>query len=383
LVRQRPFDLVLMDHMMPVMDGVAATRAVRRMDEERCRTLPVVALTAGAVSGMREMFLENGFNDVLAKPIDIGKLDAVLKQWIPVGKRLKAPPDGTSENAFREPLHALPPLVRSGQGPTASFDADARPCPPQSSSARSGQSPGVMPYTAEESYPHLYADAGRRQEFARADEHGKERAPLYAPPEPSLPTIAGVDTALGLTRIGGSQRRYLQLLAVFRPDAEACLARIAEQPDETSLPAFTTQAHAVKSALANIGADGLSKEAALLEKAGKEADMPLIRKTLPVFREELAALAARVGEALAPDSAPAADVAEEPDPDVAGHLEALRDALETVDIDAADAALARLQTLSLPAALRDAVTETAEHMLTADFDKAAETVAGLLGRKRR
>ncbi|MDR2668913.1 MAG: transporter substrate-binding domain-containing protein, partial [Desulfovibrio sp.] len=224
LVRQRPFDLVLMDHMMPVMDGVAATHAVRRMDEERCRTLPVVALTAGDVSGMREMFLENGFNDVLAKPIDIGKLDAVLKQWIPVGKRFKAPPDGTSENAFGEPLPALPPLVRSGQGPAASFDAGAGPPPPQSSSVRSGQSPDAMPYTTEAPYPQLRADAGRRQGFIRAGEYGKERAPLYAPPEPPLPTIAGVDTALGLARIGGSQSRYLQLLAVFRSDAEACLA---------------------------------------------------------------------------------------------------------------------------------------------------------------
>ncbi|MDR2668505.1 MAG: transporter substrate-binding domain-containing protein, partial [Desulfovibrio sp.] len=62
LVRARPFDLVLMDHMMPEMDGVEATKAFRAMDEERCRTMPVVALTANAVSGMKEMFLANGFN---------------------------------------------------------------------------------------------------------------------------------------------------------------------------------------------------------------------------------------------------------------------------------------------------------------------------------
>ncbi|MDR2604357.1 MAG: transporter substrate-binding domain-containing protein [Desulfovibrio sp.] len=93
LVRARPFDLVLMDHMMPEMDGVEATKAFRAMDEERCRTMPVVALTANAVSGMREMFLANGFDDFLSKPVDVLKLDAVLTQWIPAGKRLPASPE--------------------------------------------------------------------------------------------------------------------------------------------------------------------------------------------------------------------------------------------------------------------------------------------------
>jgi signal transduction histidine kinase/CheY-like chemotaxis protein/ABC-type amino acid transport substrate-binding protein len=91
LVRARSFDMVFMDHMMPDMDGVEATLAFRAMDEERCRTMPVVALTANAVSGMREMFLENGFNDFLSKPIDVLELDAALTRWIPAGKRRATP----------------------------------------------------------------------------------------------------------------------------------------------------------------------------------------------------------------------------------------------------------------------------------------------------
>ncbi|MDR1684937.1 MAG: transporter substrate-binding domain-containing protein [Desulfovibrio sp.] len=87
LVMKHPFDLVLMDHMMPVMDGVEATLAIRALDEEHCRTMPVIALTANAVSGMREMFLKNGFNDFLSKPIDVDLLDRLLTQWIPAGKR--------------------------------------------------------------------------------------------------------------------------------------------------------------------------------------------------------------------------------------------------------------------------------------------------------
>ncbi|MDR2744731.1 MAG: response regulator, partial [Desulfovibrio sp.] len=90
LVRKRPFDLILMDHMMPEMDGVEATHAIRGMNGECRRTMPVIALTANAMSGMREMFLKNGFNDFLAKPIEMAELDAVLKKWIPPEKRLAA-----------------------------------------------------------------------------------------------------------------------------------------------------------------------------------------------------------------------------------------------------------------------------------------------------
>jgi signal transduction histidine kinase/CheY-like chemotaxis protein len=88
LVTRYEYDIIFMDHMMPEMDGVEATAILRAMDGEYFRTVPVVALTANAVSGMKEMFLENGFSDYLAKPIEISKLDAVMAHWIPHGKRV-------------------------------------------------------------------------------------------------------------------------------------------------------------------------------------------------------------------------------------------------------------------------------------------------------
>jgi CheY-like chemotaxis protein len=51
------------------------------------KEVPVIALTANAVSGTKEMFMENGFNDFLSKPIDTVKLDAVLERWIPKEKQ--------------------------------------------------------------------------------------------------------------------------------------------------------------------------------------------------------------------------------------------------------------------------------------------------------
>jgi CheY-like chemotaxis protein len=81
--------MVFMDHMMPGMDGLEATARIRALDKEKIKDLPIVALTANAVSGMKEMFIEKGFNGFLAKPIDVAKLDEALETWIPKEKQVR------------------------------------------------------------------------------------------------------------------------------------------------------------------------------------------------------------------------------------------------------------------------------------------------------
>ena len=86
-VKTNRYDLVLMDHMMPGMDGIEAVRHIRESDGDYYKDLPIVALTANAVSGMKEMFLANGFNDFISKPIDIVRLNTILEKWIPREKK--------------------------------------------------------------------------------------------------------------------------------------------------------------------------------------------------------------------------------------------------------------------------------------------------------
>ncbi|MDR1893461.1 MAG: response regulator [Spirochaetales bacterium] len=89
LVQEKPYDLVFMDHMMPGMDGTEAVRAIRNLGDPYFTGLPIVALTANAVRGMKEMFLQHGFNDYLSKPIEIAKLQEILERWIPPEKQVK------------------------------------------------------------------------------------------------------------------------------------------------------------------------------------------------------------------------------------------------------------------------------------------------------
>jgi PAS domain S-box-containing protein len=77
------YDAIFMDHMMPEMDGVEATRIIRNeIDTDYARTVPIIALTANALAGNEEMFMKAGFNAFIAKPIDIMRLDVVLNQWV-------------------------------------------------------------------------------------------------------------------------------------------------------------------------------------------------------------------------------------------------------------------------------------------------------------
>jgi PAS domain S-box-containing protein len=87
LTKTKQYDIILMDHMMPGMDGIEATANIRALEGDYFKKVPIVALTANAISGMREMFLKNGFNDYLAKPVELAKLNEIMEKWIPKSKR--------------------------------------------------------------------------------------------------------------------------------------------------------------------------------------------------------------------------------------------------------------------------------------------------------
>ncbi|GHV85208.1 hypothetical protein AGMMS50230_08160 [Spirochaetia bacterium] len=76
------YDAVFMDHMMPGMDGMEATKRIRNLGTEYARTIPIIALTANALPENEELFLKNGFNAFMAKPIDVNILNQVLINWV-------------------------------------------------------------------------------------------------------------------------------------------------------------------------------------------------------------------------------------------------------------------------------------------------------------
>ena len=88
LVRRTCFDIIFMDHMMPMMDGIEAVQNIRSDCGENGRLPVIIALTANAMEGVREVFLANGFQEFITKPLDRRAMHMVLLKWIPEEKRI-------------------------------------------------------------------------------------------------------------------------------------------------------------------------------------------------------------------------------------------------------------------------------------------------------
>ncbi|TVR64995.1 MAG: response regulator, partial [Candidatus Competibacteraceae bacterium] len=113
-VAKTHYDLILMDCQMPVMDGFAATAAIRRREREQGRNpLPIIALTANVMKGFREQCLAAGMDEYLSKPFQPEQLEHLLHRWLPTS------PTAAASRADPSPL---PPAVDADQPP---FDPGA------------------------------------------------------------------------------------------------------------------------------------------------------------------------------------------------------------------------------------------------------------------
>jgi CheY-like chemotaxis protein len=304
MVKRNSYDIVFMDHMMPGMDGVEATALIREREKERTegsKPVSIVALTANAVSGMREMFIAQGFSDFLAKPIDVSKLDDIMEKWLPKEKQIK-------EGGKRE--------------------------------------------------PEIETTAGT------------------SPWEPAIP---GVNTKRGVIMTGGTVEGYKQALWTFRGDAETRMEFLSAERAESEMKNFTTQVHALKSALASIGAAALSEEAAGLETAGKAGDAAFIRERIGVFRENLSGLVEYIDGALAEETGGAKDGPGEDSPALDREaLFHLKEALEAGDIRAIDELLGKLANSRTEGEIASAFSRAADCILISDFGEAGKIIDGLL-----
>ncbi|RSL15628.1 two-component system sensor histidine kinase/response regulator [Edaphobacter aggregans] len=109
MVSEHDYDLVLMDMQMPVMDGIAATKAIR--SDQRFRGLPIIAMTANAMDADRELCRQAGMNDHVSKPIDPDAMFATLVHWAKPRRVLSSEPPGKKvETAFSQNIADIPEI---------------------------------------------------------------------------------------------------------------------------------------------------------------------------------------------------------------------------------------------------------------------------------
>ncbi|MDR1164406.1 MAG: response regulator [Deltaproteobacteria bacterium] len=314
LAKGEKFDLLLIDQMMPELDGVATLKKIRDLSELN-RATPAVAFTANALKGARDLLISQGFDDFISKPIEGDELNDILLKWVPE-EHWGAPAEGS----------AFPPPESAG---------------------------------ADEAAAGANGDAtGAAAAFARAR------------------LVKGLDASLGLKRVRGSPEKYVSVLKTFLLDAEAIapfLNAALKTNGARDFKNLAIRVHALKTAYANIGATEFSAKALDLETAlNQENEMVFANGDFASFAENLGLFSSGLKEALSPPPALRASTASFGF--TKGDLLNLKGYIEAKNIQNADILLEEISARCDPASL-EIFTEIAENILVSDFAKALENVA--------
>ena len=110
-IAKEHYDIVFLDHMMPEMDGIETLQRAKKLPNSQCLHTPYIALTANAVAGVKEMFLEKGFDDYLSKPVDGKTLERMVQKYLPAEKLEKATENTASPEPQTEEPAPTPPAA--------------------------------------------------------------------------------------------------------------------------------------------------------------------------------------------------------------------------------------------------------------------------------
>ncbi|MDR0722508.1 MAG: response regulator [Treponema sp.] len=329
-VQTKTYDIVFMDHAMPEMDGIEATGIIRNLEGKGnyYKELPIIALTANAVSGVKEMFLQNGMNDFLSKPIELSRLNSVLQKWIPEAKREKYQ-DHKKEDFAIDKMDPVP----SVDTPDTVVSEESKEC--------------------------------------------------------GLPVIDGVAVSRGIRMTGGSLDTYMDILGIFWTESMEKLGQLNACLAAGDMRLYTTYVHAVKSTAATIGAEALSEQAKALENAGRTENPTYIEQHHGPFLEDFTKLLENVNHALqayASQQTSLRGMGGEVTGDklvLQQELEELKAALHTMDVGKADEGISRLQKENWGEPVNSGIAEIGRHILLFDYDEAIASIETLLSDEGR
>lgn len=217
LCGKEDFDLIFLDHMMPEMDGVETLKRLRKLLADSERSAIIIAFTANAVSGAREMFFEEGFDEFVSKPIEMVELERILRNVLP-------------KSAIRY--------------------ADKEHERERKRERQDNKQPEAM------------------QEQPVSDQSKQEKTDLLEK--------AGIHTKTGLQYCLDNTEFYEELLVKFASDAEGKQEDIDRFFGQKDWENYGIMVHALKSTARMIGADDLSDQAKGLEDAAKSRDVEYI-----------------------------------------------------------------------------------------------------------
>lgn len=229
------FDCVFLDHMMPDMDGVETLHKIRQKPGSYYHSLPIIAFTANAIGGAREMFISEGFNDFIAKPIELSVLERILRRYIPTQMQIPVEDESTETAAAGQ--HTESPAENDGDRKTPSPQAI---------------SPSLA--TAETVYSSDAVVVIERDETAKARLHLSR---------------AGVSLEQALAYCG-DEEGFREIISIFHAEGKKRRENLDRYFKEQDWKNYVICVHALKGNAKGVGAGELSEMARELEMAGKE-----------------------------------------------------------------------------------------------------------------
>ena len=309
LAAQKKYDLIFLDHRMPGMDGVEAFHALRDMKEANPNLkTPVIALTANAVTGARQLYIEEGFTDYLSKPVNALRLAQVVQKYLPEGKVEKEAERETGESWGTGTMTHFSP---HGEQPSLSVEKRV-----------------IVPVPADSSIP-------------------------------------GIDRTAAITNCG-SEKTFEKALKVFYDTLDERADEIERYEAGGDIKNYTIAVHALKSASRLVGALQLSADALHLEECGNRGDVDEIRDKTPALLRDFRAYK----EHLAPLYTSAEEDADKPlmsAEELAEFYEAVREVAQGFDLDAIDAMIEEAERYRLPAEETERFRKLKNAVLAADW----------------
>lgn len=316
-VRKNHYDIIFLDHMMPEMDGIETLHAMKEMQDYPCKATPVVALTANAVAGAKEMYLSEGFDEFLAKPIIPDKLENLIRRMLP--RELLVFDMG-------EPVQ-MPSVEHEEAQQAVSVDAND---------------------TEDVELPEV---EGIEWDYGEMHLHDKSLL---------------LDTARDFYRMLDTEADYLEdcYHQIFSGTEEA-------ESREQVLNLYRIKVHAMKGSSALIGAMQLFGLAKTLEYAARDEKISVIEHLTPVFLQEWRSYKEKLEVCMPPEDE---RIAVEDFSVILEYLDILKPAMEEQDIDEAD----RIMEALMQYEYGDEIEKVMEQLQTAvtdiDSDRAIELI---------
>lgn len=302
MIRSKKYDLIFMDHMMPVMDGIEATKKLREMSDEYSKTVPVLALTANAIMEARQQFFDAGMNDFVAKPIEIKDICIKIRRWLPTEYIVEN--DVSVENTERQ-------------------------------NAGSGNGTGLT----------------YKNDIAKNAMSNMEQ--LQTKEEEQLPEIQGLDVGEGIKN-SGTKELFFSLLGDFYKLIDMKSTKMEKCLADGLVRDYTIEVHALKNTARMIGAMELSKWCYELEMAGNAEDM----EKLTAQTSGMLELYRSYKEVLKPYAKQQnGEKQQVSDTEIITNLSELRDAMDTFDLDKADEVMKKIEGFKLGETLEPLLDE--------------------------